>query len=153
MVEAVAVELIAELHELGVPLDEARIRAGAILHDCGKIAHPEELAQPGHAHEAAGREFLLSAGYPEEVAGICITHAQWHLPGCSSEELLVALADKLWKGKREDQLEALVIEKLAAASGRQKWEVFDALDTCFERIAARGHERLLASRHTPLEPL
>lgn len=30
---------------------------------------------------------------------------------CSTEELIVALADKLWKGKRDEALELMVIDE------------------------------------------
>jgi hypothetical protein len=63
----------------------------------------------------------------------------------SFEELLVALADKLWKGKREQALEKKVIETAAAKLGRGFWDVFVELDTCFERIASDGTERLARS--------
>lgn len=60
----------------------------------------------------------------------------------SFEELVVALADNLWKGKRNAVLEKKVIEGAAARSQRAFWELFVPLDTCFERIAADGPNRL-----------
>jgi hypothetical protein len=54
----------------------------------------------------------------------------------------VALADKLWKGKREDVLELSVIDEIAARLGNSRWDVFDRLDTAFERIAAGGADRV-----------
>jgi len=62
------------------------------------------------------------------------------------EELLVALADKLWKGVRNPKLEERVIDLVAAALGRSRWDIFVELDTCFEAIAADGSSRLERSR-------
>ena len=35
----------------------------------------------------------------EDLARFCVTHARWESDGIGLEDLLVALADKLWKGK------------------------------------------------------
>ncbi len=64
----------------------------------------------------------------------------------SLEERTVALADKLWKGKREGELELLVIDEVAQKLGATRWEVFERLDTVFEEIAAGGFERVQGSR-------
>jgi hypothetical protein len=64
----------------------------------------------------------------------------------SLEERTVALADKLWKGKREAALELSIIDEIAERLGVSRWEVFERLDTAFEDIAAGGAERLEASR-------
>lgn len=64
----------------------------------------------------------------------------------SLEELLVALADKLWKGVRKRDLEERVIDRVAAALGTDRWNVFLELDTLFEEIAADGSKRLERSR-------
>lgn len=62
------------------------------------------------------------------------------------EDLLVALADKLWKGKRVAELEQRVITALARSSGRDAWSLFVVLEDCFETIAAGGAARLARSR-------
>src|SRR5262249_49504795 len=146
LVAEVAEQLLTGLRRLGVELNERQVLVGAVLHDCGKIVHPEELSHPGSRHEAAGRELLLRSGYPSEIADICSRHAQWRLPGCSLEDLVVVLADNLWKGKREDALEALVVERVCRALGREPWRVFCELDTCFETLSAAADERLRRSR-------
>jgi hypothetical protein len=61
------------------------------------------------------------------------------------EDLLVALADKLWKGKREQELEARVMEMLAKSARREPWDVFEQLDSICEQIAADGSSRLARS--------
>lgn len=64
---------------------------------------------------------------------------------CSLEELIVALADKLWKGKREIDLEKIVIERISKLINRDFWELFIELDSHFEIIASLGEERLARS--------
>ena len=71
-----------------------------------------------------------------------MTHASWEAPERSLEDLLLALADKLWKGKRETELETRVVKALATSARREAWEVFDPLDAICEQIAAGGPDRL-----------
>jgi hypothetical protein len=64
----------------------------------------------------------------------------------SLEERTVALADKLWKAKREGDLELLVIEETAGRLGVSRWDVLVRPDNVFEEIAADGADRLQVSR-------
>ena len=64
----------------------------------------------------------------------------------SLEELLVALADKLWKGVRKLELEERVIDRVAASLKTDRWDAFVELDNLFETIAADGTARLERSR-------
>lgn len=61
---------------------------------------------------------------------------------CSLEELLIALSDKLWKGKRVEALELEVIDRIAAQLQKNRWDIFQELDTHFERIVVDGDVRL-----------
>src|SRR5688500_871196 len=61
-VHHVAHQLTAGLAELEFEFDRSAVLFGAATHDIGKVRHPEELEQPGHAHESAGYELLLSYG-------------------------------------------------------------------------------------------
>ena len=63
----------------------------------------------------------------------------------SIEDLLVALADKLWKGTRDDELERRVADAIAHEAKREAWAVFDVLDSICESSAADGPERLARS--------
>jgi hypothetical protein len=134
------------IQSLGITCDAHLIDLGAVVHDAGKIQHPQELSQPGTLHEEAGEALLLSYGVQPEVARFCVTHAKWNLAGISLEERVVALADKLWKGKREPDLELNVIDEVAVRLGGSRWDVFESLDSTFEEIAASGAERLELSR-------
>jgi putative nucleotidyltransferase with HDIG domain len=135
-------ELLVRLKELGLALDDRLVRAGAMLHDVGKTVYPDELQAAGARHEAAGERLLLEYGLDPALARCCISHAQWATMACSLEELVVALADALWKGVRRDSLEKKVIEESARRLRVDVWSIFVELDSCFERIADRGPERL-----------
>jgi hypothetical protein len=128
-----------------VPLafDRAEVLVGAALHDVGKLVHPEEMSEPGSAHEAAGQRLLVERGVAPTLARFCVTHAAWQ--GAAIEDLLVALADKLWKGKRVDDLERVVADAIVRETGRERWAVFSELDAICESIAAGGPARLARS--------
>lgn len=145
LVGEVADELMRAYRTLRIPFDAKRIELGAAVHDAGKIGHPEELHAPGSLHEAAGERLLLAQGVQPEVARCCVTHAAWRRHDVSFEERSVALADKLWKGKREADLELLVIDGAASLLRRDRWDLFTELDAVFEAIAAGGTERLRRS--------
>ena len=146
LVEEAGERLLARLEELGVELDAELVRMGVILHDAGKVLHPGELTGGGSQHEVDGERLLLELGVQPELARICRSHARWRVMPCSLEELSVALADKLWKGGRSDELERRFVELVARTSGREAWEVLVELDRCFEEIAAGGLDRLARSR-------
>ena len=122
--------------------DAQHVLLAASLHDAGKIKHPREMSQPGKAHEPTGESMLRSAGFPEHIARIGVTHSEWTAPRATFEDRLVALADKLWKGKRDDRLERALVAELAQALTREAWEVFDPFDAICERIASAGPSRL-----------
>jgi HD superfamily phosphodiesterase len=146
LVGEAASALLDRLESMGVHLDAPLVRLGVLFHDTGKILHPAELDGPGAHHEPAGQQLLLDHGVDPRVARCCVSHARWLDMECSLEELLVALADKLWKGVRHAELERRVIEAITARLGKAFWDVFVELDTAFEEIAAGGPERLEQSR-------
>jgi hypothetical protein len=145
VVEAATIMCERFTRELGAAFDAGTVLLGAALHDAGKVVHPEEMSSPGHAHEAAGHKLLLERGVPAEIARFCVTHASWNEPDCTLEDLLVALADKLWKGKRDEGLERLLVDRVTAITRREPWELFDRIDAICEAIAAAGPERLSRS--------
>jgi predicted hydrolase (HD superfamily) len=137
--------ILKQLASLAVPVRQDFVRVGIVLHDVGKILHTAELNQPGAKHEPAGEDLLLSNGVSPEIARVCLSHARWTTMDTSLEELLIALADKLWKGVRKPELEERVIDAVALALGKTRWEVFVDLDTLFEDVATAGPERLARS--------
>jgi hypothetical protein len=138
--------LLAELERLGVPHDADFVRAAVVLHDAGKILHPGELHGGGSEHEAAGDMLLRAHGVDPALARCCLSHAQWDRLPCSLEELVVALADTLWKGQRNSTLEKRVIDAICGRLDQSFWNLFVELDDCFESIAADGAARLLRSQ-------
>jgi HD domain len=148
LVGEAAEELIAQLQKLGISFDSDWVRLGVAFHDVGKILHPLELVEKGTQHEAAGELLLLAQNVDPKVARCCRSHGQWQYLECSFEELVVALADHLWKGKRNVELESKLITEVAAMSGRDYWEIFIELDSGFELVAAGGDRRLNRSKST-----
>jgi putative nucleotidyltransferase with HDIG domain len=150
-----AAQLLAALlaDELGVMFDRELVLLGSSLHDAGKVLHPSEMRNPGHEHEPAGRELLLAHGVPDKVARFCVTHADWWSDGLAIEDLLVALADKLWKGKREEVLERRVLTMVAQQLKKEEWAVFSVLDAICERVASDGPVRLARSAERSLARL
>ena len=144
-----AEELLARAKGLGVAIDGRLVRAGAVLHDIGKTVQPDELHASGALHEEAGERLLLARGIEPAVARCCVSHARWATMTCSLEELLVALADALWKGVRRESLEKRVVEEIAGRLAVDPWSIFVDLDSCFEDISERGPERLIRSVTRP----
>jgi hypothetical protein len=138
--------LLAQLQSLGIPHDADFVRVAVVLHDSGKILHPDELDGGGIEHEPAGEMLLLAQDVDPALARCCMSHARWAHMQCSLEELVVALADTLWKGKRDAALEKRVIEVISERLGRGFWDLFIELDNRFEPIAANGTTRLLRSQ-------
>lgn len=145
LVTEAADALLHEFSRLGVTCDAKLVELGSILHDAGKVTHPIELSESGSMHEGAGLALLLEHGVQSPIARCCVSHGAWNDPGVSFEEQVVALADKLWKGKREAQLELQIIDEVAKRLGVSRWEVFTVLDSAFEDIAVGGSERLQRS--------
>lgn len=151
-------ELVAEaarelVEGLGGALrfDTPAVLVGAALHDAGKVLYPAEMSGPGSEHETAGEALLLDRGVSPTLARFCRTHPDPARPGAGLEDLLVALADKLWKGKRIADLEALLAAELEA-QGCERWRAFALVDDLCERIADGGEGRLARSAVGRLAP-
>src|SRR5262249_11904735 len=129
VVEAASVLCQKVFEGFDVAFHREAVLLGAALHDVGKILYPDEMQATGHRHEQPGPSLPLERGVSHDLARFCVTRASWGEPERSLEDLLVALADKLWKGKREQELEARVLDTLAKSARREPWEVFDQLDT------------------------
>ena len=63
----------------------------------------------------------------------------WHDPRAPTEDLLVSLADKIWKAARVTPLEQSVLQRLRG----EEWDAFLRLSDILEPIA-RDADRLLA---------
>ncbi|MET8978363.1 HD domain-containing protein [Streptomyces sp. NPDC004539] len=141
-VHDVAAQLLDAVGVFGLAVDREAVLFGAATHDIGKALHPAELSGPGSQHEEAGRELLLARQVPAELARFAGTHASWQSPEADAEDLLVSLADKIWKNKRVPDLEDLVVAELSRACGRPLWQVFMELDETLTRIGEDADRRL-----------
>jgi hypothetical protein len=130
------------VHYPTLVIDRAAVLFGAATHDIGKTVHVEELSGPGSRHEPAGQQLLLDAGIDPSLARFAATHASWQTTSVELEDLIVSLADKIWKAKRVPDLEQLVVNRLAATSGQQPWVAFLNLDDQLDKIAADADRRL-----------
>lgn len=140
-----AEKIIEKLSTLDISLDYAYIRIATILHDTGKIIHLSELSMPGHVHEEEGEKILIKLGIDPNLARCCLSHSRYNNINCSIEELIVALADKLWNGKRDETLELKVVDSIAEGLGKERWDIFMELDGFFESVAMKGNDRLNSS--------
>lgn len=137
--------LIEKFTELGLPIDFNFIRIAVAVHDIGKIKYTNEMSGPGSEHEPEGEKILLDLGADPKIARCCMSHSRFSTMECSIEELIIALSDKLWKGKRVEELELEVIDACAALTGNDRWDMFSELDHHFELIAEGGDKRLQRS--------
>jgi hypothetical protein len=133
-----------------VEFDRTAVLFGAAVHDIGKTVHLAELSGPGSLHEQADYELLVAQGIDAHLARFARSHASWDAADTGVEDLLVSLADKVWKAKRVAELEQLVVDRLAAASGQEPWETFMALDDELDRIAADADRRLAFQASYPV---
>jgi hypothetical protein len=85
---------------------------------------------------------VLSHGVSARLARFAATHASWDSPGIGTEDLMVSVADKIWKNKRVPDLEDLLVTRLAQASGRDTWQEFADLDTLLQAIGDGADDRL-----------
>ena len=119
--------------------DTTAVLFGAATHDIGKVVHVAELAGPGSLHEAAGEELLLRYGVPAHLARFAAGHSSWTAPDATLDDLLVSLADQIWKGNRVPALENRVTE----ATGH----LTDVLDT----LATDAPQRLAFQSLHPID--
>ncbi len=137
--------LLRKCEEMHVPIDSEFVKVGVVIHDIGKTIHSHEMSISGSLHETEGEKILLEKGVSNKIARCCLSHSQWYEMECSLEELIIALSDNLWKGKRIESLELQVIDNIALALSKDRWDVFSELDSQFELIANDGDNRLSRS--------
>jgi hypothetical protein len=144
LVHDTACQLTANLRSAWPKLviDEQAVHLGAAIHDIGKVIHPDELNEPGFEHEDAGRTLLLELGWSASLARFPVTHARKLDANDPIEDLLVAIADKVWKGKRDEALEQSLLAHIALLSGQAPWQVWLTLDEMLTNVAELSPERL-----------
>ena len=144
IVAKIASQIADFLSDKKLKINKTQIIAMAVIHDIGKIQIPRELSESGSLHEKTGFEFAKKLGISEDLADICVLHANNEYESLDLEVLSVILADKLWKGQRIDKLEKQMIQKVAILAQSDYWEIFAEFDSFFEEIADKGYERILS---------
>lgn len=146
LVHDIAAELLDALSERfpDLPMDRDSVLFGAATHDIGKVVHPNELTGPGNLHEAAGAALLEEHHVPSHLARFARTHGTWDQKDVTIaiEDLLVALADSVWKGTRHSELESCLVARIVAGSSTEPWHAFSVLDEILQGIAADAEQRL-----------
>ena len=122
--------------------DSGAVAFGAATHDIGKALHPRELIGPGDEHESDGHALLIARGIAPQQARFARTHARWNADDATFEDLLVSLADKVWKGRRQEDLEQLIVLRIASVTRLPAWEVFMRLDEILEHLTVLADHRL-----------
>lgn len=146
LVHVTAFTLIQKLKELwpNLSYDQRAVLIGAATHDIGKVLYSRELTQPGNQHEEAGPALLIAHGLSEDYARFACTHARWqHDPAIQLEDLLVAFADHIWKGARNNTLEEAIVRQIAQRCNEAFWDVYLQLDEIASELAEGAHERIL----------
>jgi hypothetical protein len=146
LIHDVAAQLLDAFHARGLAdaINDEAVLFGAAIHDIGKVLYPNELTGPGNQHEQAGQVLLLQAGIPPKLARFAATHGKPPTTANSTiEDLLVALADTCWKGKRDLELEQQIATERAAHGDHDQWTTFLMIDDIVEQIAATADRRLV----------
>jgi putative nucleotidyltransferase with HDIG domain len=135
-----------------VVLDIEAVLIGAAWHDIGKVKYPEELTGSGHQHEAVGLALLQQVNIEQRLARFAVTHGTWSEDhSVQLEDLLVTLADHVWRGKRDTELEQRIADLLAQKSATQRWEVFIAIEHLIAELAEDADQRLNWQRKFPAD--
>ena len=142
IVSEVTHALSEALNSIGLAIDSERAELMASIHDVGKSIVTDELSGVGSVHEELGVGVAESFGLPSSVSKICRSHNSQTTDGMDMEEIIVRLADKLWKGKRDFEFEQQAVSHFADYLGKDSWEVFMEADKIFEEVADSGHQRL-----------
>lgn len=124
--------------------DREAVLLGAATHDVGKVVYKNELTGPGNQHEEIGPRFLLQQGFPEKYVRFARTHARWYQePVILLEDVLVAFADTIWRGERNEFLEKELVKQIAQSCNETPWSVYMKLDDIATDIAKDAPERLM----------
>lgn len=154
LVHDVASRLVEQIPRTfpNVTFDKDAVLYGAATHDLGKSVHVEELVRAGKAHEQRGFDLLQEMGVSADRARFAFTHGNWEASeNVGLEDLLVAIADNCWKGKRPEQLESRTVALLSAMSGRPAWDCYSELDDILASLAADPDDRLAWQREFDTE--
>lgn len=126
--------------------DEAQneMLSGAAIHDVGKVFYPDEVTGPGNKHEGEDVfvKLVQDHGFSPLVARYCSLHSSLKQTVVNGETHLtvVALADIIWNGNRDIDLELKLADLLGHPASR--WETFEKLGNVIDKVALSGRKRL-----------
>lgn len=123
-------------------VNQTEVLFGAATHDIGKVIITDEIYKKGKQHEAEGLKLLIQHGFSNTKARFTKTHGNWNVPNLTLEDLLVCLADNVWKGKRIPELEECITKSISKATNSDFWEVFVEIETILEKIIVGSDERI-----------
>ena len=110
-----------------------------------------DLADAMHTKAASTTDMMKKLGVSEQRARFALSHGNWDgNPAIKIEDLLVALADNCWKGKRVSELETKVVDAIARTTGNDHWQVFAILDDILQKLAADADHRLAWQAQFPV---
>lgn len=89
-----------------------------------------------------GYKILIDYGIKENLARFTITHGNWKNENLKIENLIVSLADKIWKRQRIDKLEEKVIAEISILTNIYYWTVYLKIDNIIPQIINDSDERL-----------
>lgn len=143
IVHDVANKLLEEINRTwgSLNINKNLVLFGAATHDIGKTIYTNELSEAGYKHEQAGLQLLLSLGISEKKSKFAASHSSWS-ENSTLEELLVSLADKIWKGNRVQDLEDLLIERISTETKTERWNTFSLPDSIIDDITKDADKRL-----------
>jgi putative nucleotidyltransferase with HDIG domain len=153
VVHDTALMLIHNLSETWPDLDfdKQSVLFGAATHDIGKALYTGELVDQGTHHEEVGPQLLRDFDFPEKYARFARTHARWQQePVIQLEDVLVAFADTIWKGKRDAELEQEIAQQIAGRTQEEVWDVYMKLDDIANELAVDAHGRILWQGNYPV---
>lgn len=116
---------------------------GAGIHDIGKSEIRSELYGKGKKHEVIGKQILENMGFTNEESRFSFTHGNWHEESIMIEDLIVSLSDKIWKGKRVEELEEKVVKAISENLKIDYWEVYIKLDEILVKLSNKADELIL----------
>ena len=141
--------LIVEQFKIEWPnlvLNEKEILFGTSTHNIGKTVITNELYKKGKKHESKGFEILKEFGYDNEESRFTITHGNWENKNLKIEDLIECLYDKIWKGKRVNELEKRIIKETSEFTETDFWDISMKFELILENTGVGSDYRIAWQR-------
>ncbi len=110
------------------------------------------MSRTGNCYDNAVTESFFAT-----LKGECVERASFQTRGQARQTIfefveytLVAFADTIWKGKRNEALEREIAQQIARRCREETWEVYMKLDDIACELAKDAHDRILWQGKYPL---